>query len=61
MIALGFVHGRIELDEDFTGTHALPVADMDRTHHPGLERLDHFGAPARDDFSRRRGDDIDFA
>ena len=61
VIALRLVHGRIKFDEYFAGVDALSIADMDRSHDPGLERLDHFGAPARDDFSRRRGDDIDFA
>src|SRR5262249_22218571 len=61
MVAFSFVHGRIELDQELPSLDALPVADVDGPHHTGLERLDDFGAPTRDDFSRRRGDDIDLA
>src|SRR5262249_10474609 len=42
-------------------TFCLPVADVDGPHDAGLERLDDFGASTWDDFSRRRGDDVDLA
>src|SRR5262245_49677125 len=61
MVAFSLVHGRIELDQDLPSLDALPVANMDGPHNTGLERLDDFGAPTRDDFSRRRGDDVDLA
>src|SRR5262249_37444328 len=50
-----------ELDQHLPSLNALPVANTDGPHDAGLERLDDFGAPARDDFSRRRGDDVDLA
>ena len=59
MIALGGVHGRIELDQDIAGLDALPVLHMDRAHDAGLERLDDLGAAARHDLARRGGDDVD--
>ena len=59
MIALGFIHRRIELDEHLASSDRLPVADMNRAYNPRLKRLDHFGAPARDDLSRRRRNDVD--
>src|SRR5262249_3622870 len=61
MVAFCLVHGRIELDQHLPSLNALPVANTDGPHDAGLERLDDFGAPARDDFSRRRGDDVDLA
>ena len=61
MVALGFVYGRIEFDQDVAGLDLLPVLHTDRAHHPGLERLDHLGAPARHDLAGRRGDDVDRA
>src|SRR5262245_50123019 len=61
MVAFGLVHGRIKLDQDLPGPDALSVANMDCSYYPRLERLDDFGAPARDEFSRRRGDDVDLA
>ena len=61
MPELGTAHGRVELNEDVAGPDALTVADMDRTHHAGLERLDGFGAAARNDLARRDGDNVDRA
>ena len=61
MPELGTAHRRVELKEDVAGPDALTVADMDRTHHAGLERLDGFGAAARNDFARRDGDNVDRA
>src|SRR5262249_56849838 len=61
MVALGLVHGRIELDQHLAGLDALPIAHMDRAHHSGLERLDDLGAPAGDDLSRCRRNDVDLA
>src|SRR5262249_16415589 len=61
MVAFGFVHGRIELDQDLADFHALPIAHTDCPHYPGLERLDHLGPSARDDFSPRRGDEVNLA
>src|SRR5262249_26077756 len=61
MVAFGLVHGRIEIDQDLPSLDALPVADVDGPDDAGFERLDDFGAPTRDDFSRRRGDDVDLA
>ena len=61
MPELGTAHGRVELDEDVAGLDALTVADMDRAHHAGLERLDDLGAAARNDLARRDGDNVDRA
>ena len=61
MPELGAAHGRIELKKDVAGTDALAVADVDRTHHAGLERLDGLGAAARNDLARRHGDNVDRA
>ena len=61
MPELGTAHGRIELDKDVVGIDALAVADMDRTHDAGLERLDGLGTAARNDLARRHGDDVDRA
>jgi hypothetical protein len=60
-LAVGLVHGGVELDQRIARLHALSVTHVDRTHHPDLERLDHLGAPARDDPARCRGDDVDRA
>src|SRR5262249_1525822 len=58
-VAFGLVHSRIELDQDLPSLDALPIPHMDGPHYAGLERLDHLGAPARDNFSWCRGDDVD--
>ena len=61
MLPLGLVDGGIEFDQHLARFDALAVTDPDGTYHAGLERLDHLGAAAGDDLSRRRGDDIDLA
>ncbi len=61
MIALGFVRGRIELDQHVTCPYRLPILHLDRTHHPGLERLDHLDPAARQDLSARGRNDVDAA
>src|ERR1700704_2178196 len=61
MPEFGTTHGWVELKEDVAGPDALTVADMDRTHHAGLERLDGFGAAAWNDLARRDGDNVDRA
>ena len=61
MPLLGAGHGRIELDQDLAGLDPLPVADMDRAHHTGLEGLDQLGAAARDDLALCRRHDVDAA
>src|SRR5262245_6271977 len=59
---LPFRHGYrwIELDEDIAGFDALAVADANRAHDPGLERLDDFSAAGGNDLAWRGGDDVDF-
>ena len=61
VVALGGVHGRIELDQHVARLDALAVAHMDRAHDAGLERLDDLGAAGRDDLAGRGGDDVDRA
>ena len=51
MIAFGLVHGRIELDQDLARFDGLSIAHMNCADHTGLERLNDFGAPARNNFS----------
>ncbi len=59
MPPLGVVHGRIELNKRIASFYRLSVMDMDSTHDAGLERLNHLGMSARNDFSLCRGDDVD--
>jgi len=61
MPLLGAGHGRIELDQDLAGLDPLPVADMDRALHTGLEGLDQLGAAVRDDLALCRRHDVDAA
>src|SRR5262249_43256938 len=61
MPELGTAHGRVELEKDVAGIYFLTVADMDATYDASLERLDGFGAAARNDFARRHGDNVDRA
>jgi hypothetical protein len=60
-IALRRVHGRVEFDQHVAGLDRLPVLHPDRPHDAGLERLHQLGAVARQDFSGRRGHDVDGA
>src|ERR1035437_6213601 len=59
MPKIGTAHGRIELDEDVSGLHALAVLDMDGAYNAGLKRLDNLSPAARNDLARGHGDDID--
>src|SRR5215831_6560229 len=61
MPELGTAHGRVKLDKGVAGPDALTVADVDRTHHSGLKRLDRFGSAGRNDLARRHGDNVDRA
>src|SRR5262249_37383427 len=61
MSELGTTHSRVELDKDVTGTDALAVTDMNRTHDAGLEWLNDLAATARNNLSRRDGDNVDRA
>ena len=54
-------HGRIELDQHVARLDGLAVADMDRPHDAGLERLDDLGAAAGNDLAWRHRDDVDRA
>ncbi len=53
MVALGFIDGRIELDQHVAGLDALSVLHADRAHHAGLERLYHLAASARNHLAGR--------
>ena len=61
VVAFGGIHGRIELDQHVAGFNRLPVLHPDGANHPGLERLDDLGAPARHDLPGRRSHDVDRA
>ena len=61
MIALGEVHGGIELDENVTGLDGHAIAHVNGAHNSRLERLDGLGAAAGDDLAGRGSHDVDLA
>ena len=61
VVALGEVHGGVELDEHVARLYRHPVAHVNGAHHSRLVRLNGLGAAAGDDLAGRRGDDVDLA
>jgi hypothetical protein len=59
--ALGGIHRAVEFDQHVAGFHLLAVVDMNRTNDPSLERLDHFGAYARNNLTGGCSDNVDIA
>ena len=61
MVALGKIHGGVELDEHVARLHRHAVAHVNGAHHSRLVRLNGLGATAGDDLAGCRGDDVDLA
>ena len=51
-------HGAVEFNQDLPRRDVIAIANMDRLHDAGFQRLDGFGASGRHDLAGCRGDDI---
>src|SRR5258708_3701761 len=58
MVALGFIHPRIELDQNVPSFHCLPVTNMNGPNDTDFKGLDNLGASRWNDLARRRRDDV---
>jgi hypothetical protein len=61
VVALGEVHGGVELDEHVARLYRHPVAHVNGAYDAGLVGLNGLGAAAGDDLAGCRGDDVDLA
>src|SRR5262245_7819783 len=61
MAKVGFAHGWVELDKQFSRFHALAVFDPNGMDHACFKWLNDLRPTARDDLARRHDDHVELA